>query len=58
MMSEFEICQRYRQAKDKQRQIKILAELNAVYVSTIMGILKRNGELKKGGRQNGKATHV
>ena len=54
MMTEFDICQMYRQAKDKREQIKILAELNATYPSRIIKILSKNGEFRKtGGKDSG-----
>ena len=48
MMSDYEICQSYRQAKDKRKQIFILAQLNTAYYSRIIKILKENGALDKG----------
>lgn len=39
-----EIIMRYRQAKDKSGQVKILAELNACPVERIIGILVASGE--------------
>jgi len=41
-MSEFEICQQYRLAKDKNKQIQIIADLNACSVKEIMDVLKNN----------------
>lgn len=43
-MSNDEITVRYRQAKNKGEQVQILAELNAVPVERIIGILTANGE--------------
>lgn len=42
-MSNDEIVVRYRQAKDKGEQVKILAELNNCPVERIIGILTANG---------------
>ena len=42
-MSNDEIVVRYRQAKDKGEQVKILAELNDCPVERIIGILTANG---------------
>lgn len=42
-MSNEEIVVRYRQAKDKGEQVKILAELNNCPVERIIGILTANG---------------
>lgn len=42
-MSNDEIVMRYRQAKDKGEQVKILAELNNCPVERIIGILTANG---------------
>ncbi len=42
-MSNEEICVRYRQAKNKGEQVKILAELNDCPVERIIGILTANG---------------
>lgn len=42
-MSESEICAAYRQAKDKNEQVRILADLNAVPASVIIGVLSANG---------------
>ena len=42
-MSNEEIVVRYRQAKDKGKQVKILAELNNCPVERIIGILTANG---------------
>jgi len=43
-MTNDEIVMRYRQAKDKSGQVKILAELNACPVERIIGILVASGE--------------
>lgn len=43
-MTNDEIVMRYRQAKDKSEQVKILAELNACPVERIIGILVASGE--------------
>ena len=48
MMSDYEICQRYKQAKDKRKQIFILVQLNGTYYSRIIKILKDKGALDKG----------
>lgn len=45
-MTEADICQEYRQAKDKQAQIGILAELNLCTQDEIRALLVRNGFLK------------
>ena len=42
-MTNEEITVRYRQAKDKGKQVKILAELNNCPVERIIGILTANG---------------
>ena len=42
-MSEHEICQMYRDAKDKNEQISILADLNVCDSGTIIDVLSRNG---------------
>lgn len=42
-MSNDEIVMRYKQAKDKTAQVKILAELNACPVERIIGILTNAG---------------
>jgi len=46
-MTNEEICRNYRQAKDKQNQIQILAELNNCKANEIREILKDSGELKE-----------
>lgn len=47
-MSADEICRSYREAKEPNRQIQILAQLNCTDTETIIGILKENNEpLKK-----------
>jgi len=43
-MTNDEIIMRYRQAKDKSEQVKILAELNDCPVERIIGILVASGE--------------
>lgn len=43
MLNEGEICREYRQAKNKNRQIEILAELNATKPQVILDILQANG---------------
>lgn len=45
MMSDTEICASYRDAKNKNTQIEVLAELNATDQETIKGILKKRGVL-------------
>ena len=53
-MTEKEICQSYREAKDKRHQIEILADLNATNKDFIKTILERGGEIKprlKAGRK-------
>ncbi len=45
-MTEAEVCREYRQAKDKQAQIGILAELNLCTQDEIRALLVRNGFLK------------
>lgn len=42
-MSEFEICQYFKFAKDKINQVKILSELNLVKTEVILNILVENG---------------
>lgn len=46
-MSEREICQSYRLAKDRNEQITVLAELNLVTKAKIKKILIENGEIKR-----------
>ena len=46
-MTNEEICRNFRQAKDKQNQIQILAELNNCKANEIREILKDSGELKE-----------
>ena len=47
-MTPEEICRSYREAKDPNGQIKILADLNCTNTDFIVEILKENGEpLKK-----------
>lgn len=43
-MTEREICLSYREAKDKRKQIPILADLSELSKPEIIGILLRNGE--------------
>lgn len=43
MLNEGEICREYQQAKNKNRQIEILAELNATKPQVILDILQANG---------------
>lgn len=43
-MTEREICSSYKHAKNKNRQIGILAELNSMDWIEAAGILIRNGE--------------
>ena len=43
-MTEADICREYRQAKDKQAQIGILAELNLCGQAEIAAVLARGGE--------------
>lgn len=43
-MTEREICLSYREAKDKRKQIPILADLSEKSKPEIIGILLRNGE--------------
>lgn len=43
-MTEREICLSYREAKDKKKQIPILADLSELSKPEIIGILLRNGE--------------
>lgn len=49
MMDKSEIIILYRQAKDKERQIKVLSDLNCVSPREIAEILDEAGELKKAG---------
>lgn len=58
-MTEMEICRMYRQAKDRNEQIKILADLNCISEEKILEILLKNGEsvrlrLPTGGRKRKK----
>lgn len=47
-MTEQEICKEYREAKDPNRQLTILAQLNTCEPGDILAILEKNGEpLKK-----------
>ena len=43
-VTEWEICSSYKHAKDKNRQIGVLAELNGMGWIAVVGILIRNGE--------------
>ncbi|MCM1232686.1 MAG: hypothetical protein NC489_21380 [Ruminococcus flavefaciens] len=43
-MSEYEICAMYREAKNKNMQINILAELNGIKPLEIIKVLLKNGE--------------
>ena len=45
MMSDSEICASYRDAKNKNSQIEVLAELNATTTEQIKEILKKRGVL-------------
>ncbi len=42
-MTESEICAAYRQAKDKNEQLRILADRNLVPANVIVGVLSANG---------------
>ncbi len=42
-MSEADICEMYKSAKNQQTQINILAQLNACKAETIRNILRKNG---------------
>lgn len=42
-MTESEICAEYRRAKDKNKQVKILADRNLVPANVIVGVLSANG---------------
>lgn len=42
-MTESDICSLYRNAKNQQAQVNILAQLNAVKAETIRNILRKNG---------------
>lgn len=55
MMSDSEICASYQNAKNKNQQIEILAELNATDRDSIKQILKYGGELlgKRGPKPKG-----
>ena len=50
-MSEWEICQSYRFAKNKRQQVTILAQLNCTYPSQIIKILAKNGIYEKERRE-------
>lgn len=52
VMTNEEICRDYRQAKQKQKQIGILAELNQCDKITIVSILKAGGEQLPGNYYN------
>ena len=59
VMSESEIVREYRTAKNKPKQIKVLAELNAVKEEWIKDILLRNpesGYVKPGPKPKQKAA--
>ena len=43
VMSEWEICRDFEQAKDRREQIKILADMNSCRRSEIVKVLERNG---------------
>lgn len=43
MMTEREICQNYKEAKNKKEQIKILSDLNACSRFDIEDVLAKNG---------------
>lgn len=43
-MTEREICSDYRNAKDRNEQITVLAELNGIGRIDIIRILRKNGE--------------
>lgn len=53
-MTEFDICQRYRQAKNPKNMIGTLADLNAVTKEDITEILIRRGEIRLGGKKTTK----
>lgn len=43
-MTEWEICLSYREAKNRNTQLQVLAELNGTSRVRIIGILLKNGE--------------
>ena len=47
-LEEFEIVRMYRQAKNKPRQIEILADLTATSVNDIIEILRKEGVFDEG----------
>jgi len=47
-MKEADICREYRQAKDKQKQIAVLADMNVCTQAEIIALLIRRGEQVKG----------
>ena len=51
-MTEYEICYSYKTAKDKEMQIDILADLNAVSVLQIEKILQKRGVLERNIRES------
>lgn len=58
VMSESEIVREYRTAKNKPKQIEVLAELNAVKTQEIRAVLQRypeSGYVKPGAKQNAEA---
>ena len=42
-MTDYEICQAYKQAKNKKEQVKILADLNVTIECRIIRILRKGG---------------
>ena len=49
-MTEFEIVKDYSESADKAAQIGILADLNLCSPADIVGVLQKNGEAVKQGR--------
>lgn len=57
-MTEYEICQSYREALNKTKQISILAELNACEKKAIIEIIHRNGDMVPGEKSMNKKAAV
>lgn len=57
-MTDKEICKEYREAKNPNNQIKILAELNSTTVENVVEILKANNEPLRKRPYNRKAEPV
>ena len=57
-MTEKEICKEYREAKNPNHQIKILAQLNCTSIENVVEILKANNEPLRKRPYNRKAESV